>query len=164
MGVEAAVRQADLFHNVGDARAVVPAAPNGARSRPDDPFVGDFLAAWGGPPGGGSVHMMIIIYQSDAERKGRQGAKRTERYAIALADVQGSRVCEFRCDSATIPGRSSGSDSQHRCPEHRVVATLCRDSPDKSTPWGSGGRGLSVGAFGASAPLAGLSPAPAADA
>ena len=50
--------------------------------------------------------------------------------------------CEFRCDCAAIPGRSSGSDSQHRCPEHRVVATLCRDSPDKSTPWGSGGRGF----------------------
>ena len=50
--------------------------------------------------------------------------------------------CELRCDSATIPGRSSGSDSQHRCPEHRVVATLCRDSPDKSAPWGSGGRGF----------------------
>ncbi len=69
MGVEAAVRQADLFHNVGDARAVVPAAPNGARGGPDDPFVGDFLAAWGGPPGGGSAHMMSIIYQSGAERK-----------------------------------------------------------------------------------------------
>ena len=39
--------------------------------------------------------MMIIIYQSDAERKGRQGAKRTERYAISLADVQGSRVVSF---------------------------------------------------------------------
>src|SRR5207245_10556483 len=69
MGVEAAVRQADLFHNVGDARAVVPASPNGARGGPDDPFVGDFLAAWGGPPGGGNAHMMSIIYQSGAERK-----------------------------------------------------------------------------------------------
>src|SRR5438067_16636 len=69
MGVEAAVRQADLFHDVGDARAVVPASPNGARGGPDDPFVGDFLAAWGGSPGGGSAHMMSIIYQSGAERK-----------------------------------------------------------------------------------------------
>src|SRR2546423_7726503 len=69
MGVEAAVRQADLFHDVGDARAVVPAAPNGARGGPDDPFVGDLLAAWGGPPGGGSAHMMSIIYRSGAERK-----------------------------------------------------------------------------------------------
>src|SRR6266545_1812896 len=146
MGVEAAMGQADLFHDVGDARAVVPAAPNGARGGPDDPFVGDFLAAWCGPSGGDSAHMMIIIYQSDAQRKGRQGAKRTERYAIALADVQGSRVCEFRCDSATIPGRSSGSESQHRCPEHPVIATLCRDSPDKSTPWCSGGRGFKSGA------------------
>src|SRR5256714_15511787 len=70
MGVEAAVRQADLFHDIGDARAVVAASPNGARGGPDDPFVGDFLAAWGGPPGGGSAHMMTIIYQSVAERKG----------------------------------------------------------------------------------------------
>src|SRR2546428_10738131 len=69
MGVEAAMGQADLFHDVGDARAVVPASPNGARGGPDDPFVGDFLAAWGGPPGGGSAHMMRIIYQSGAERK-----------------------------------------------------------------------------------------------
>src|SRR5256885_9229985 len=69
MGVEAAVRQADLFHNVGDARAVVPASPNGPRGGRDDAFVGDFLAAWGGPPGGGSAHMMTIIYQSGAERK-----------------------------------------------------------------------------------------------
>src|SRR2546429_1616128 len=69
MGVEAAVRQADLLHDVGDARAVVPASPNGPRGGPDDAFVGDLLAAWGGPPGGGSAHMMIIIYQSGAERK-----------------------------------------------------------------------------------------------
>src|SRR2546430_16606454 len=69
MGVEAAVRQADLFHNVGDARAVVPASPNGPRGGPDDAFVGDLLAAWGGPPGGGSAHMMILIYQSGAEPK-----------------------------------------------------------------------------------------------
>src|SRR6266567_2178514 len=96
MGVEAAMSQADLFHNVGDARAVVPAAPNGARGGPDDPFVGDFLAAWGGPLGFGSAHMMSIIYQSDAERKRpTPGAKRTERYAIALAEVQGSRVVSF---------------------------------------------------------------------
>src|ERR1051325_12124480 len=69
MGIEAAMGQADLFHDVGDARAVVPASPNGARGGPHDPFVGDFLAAWGGPPGGGSAHMMSIIYQSGAERK-----------------------------------------------------------------------------------------------
>src|SRR2546430_14649428 len=103
MGVEAAMGQADLFHNVGDARAVVPAAPNGARGRPDDPFVGDFLAAWGGPPGGGSAHMMIIIYQTDAERKGRKGAQGTERYPSGLAGVQGAPVCEVCCDSATVP-------------------------------------------------------------
>ena len=69
MGVEAAMGQADLFHDLGDARAVVPSSPSSARGGRDDPFVGDFLAAWGGPPGGGSAHMMSIIYQSGAERK-----------------------------------------------------------------------------------------------
>src|SRR2546430_837322 len=69
MGVEAAMGQADLFHDLGDARAVVPSSPSGARGGRDDPFVGDFLAAWGGPPGGGSAHMMSIIYQSGSERK-----------------------------------------------------------------------------------------------
>src|SRR5207247_6224669 len=69
MGVEAAMGQADLFHDLGDARAVVPSSPSSARGGRDDPFVGDFLAAGGGPPGGDSAHMMIIIYQSGAERK-----------------------------------------------------------------------------------------------
>src|SRR5256885_10655027 len=69
MGVEAAMGQADLFHDLGDARAVVPSSPSSARGGRDDPFVGDFLAAGGGPPGGGSAHMMSIIYQSGAERK-----------------------------------------------------------------------------------------------
>src|SRR5207302_1660287 len=69
MGVEAAMGQADLFHDLGDARAVVPCSPSSARGGRDDPFVGDFLAAWGGPPCGGSAHMMNIIYQSGAERK-----------------------------------------------------------------------------------------------
>jgi len=61
--------QANLFHDVGDARAIVPTSPGSARGGPDDPFVGDFLAAGGGPLGLGSAHMMSIIYQSDAERK-----------------------------------------------------------------------------------------------
>src|SRR5438105_15358632 len=69
MGVEAAMGQADLFHDLGDARAVVPSSPSSARGGRDGPFVGDFLAAGGGSPGGGSAHMMIIIYQSGAERK-----------------------------------------------------------------------------------------------
>src|SRR5436309_15741058 len=69
MGVEAAMGQADLFHDLGDSRAVVPSSPSSARGGRDDPFVGDFLAAWGGPPGGGCAHMMSIIYQSGAERK-----------------------------------------------------------------------------------------------
>src|SRR5438132_9560910 len=69
MGVEAAMGQADLVHDLGDTRAVVPSSPSSARGGRDDPFVGDFLAAGGGPPGGGSAHMTIIIYQSGAERK-----------------------------------------------------------------------------------------------
>src|SRR2546429_9902191 len=80
MSVEAAVGQADLCHDLGGARAVIPSSPSSARGGRDDPFVGDFLAAWGGPPGGGSAHMMSIIYQSGAERK---GAARQP----ALADV-----------------------------------------------------------------------------
>ena len=68
MGVEAAMGQADLFHDVSDARAVVPGSPSRARGGPDDPFVGEFLAARGGSPGG-SAHMMIIMYQAVAARK-----------------------------------------------------------------------------------------------
>src|SRR5216110_2073634 len=76
MGVETAMGQADLFHDLGDARAVVPSSPSSARGGRDDPFVGDLLAAWGGPPGGGSAHMMSIIYQSGAERKTVDGQRR----------------------------------------------------------------------------------------
>src|SRR5213080_1899051 len=79
MGVEAAMGQADLFHDLGDARAVVPSSPSSARGGRDDPFVGDFLAAWGGPPGGGSAHMMSIIYQSGAERKTAEARHRARR-------------------------------------------------------------------------------------
>src|SRR5213594_1048087 len=91
MGVEAAVRQADLLHDVGDARAVVPASPNGPRGGPDDAFVGDFLAAWGGPPGGGSAHMMSIIYQSGAERKRPTPGPPDEPF-------RGVACCGFRCE------------------------------------------------------------------
>src|SRR5438034_5110721 len=91
MGVEAAMGQANLFHDVGDARAVVPASPNGARGGPDDPFVGDFLAAWGGPPGGGSAHMMSIIYQSGAERKRPTPGPPDEPF-------RGVACCGFRCE------------------------------------------------------------------
>ena len=58
MGVEAAMGQADLFHDVGDACAVVPGSPGSARGGPDDQFVGDCFAA----------HMMTIMYRSGAER------------------------------------------------------------------------------------------------
>src|SRR5947207_12088520 len=101
MGVEAAMGQADLFHDVCDARSVVPGAPDGAGGGPDDPFVGDFLAAWGGPLDFGSAHMMSIIYQSDAERK------RPTPGLSLLSDTPShwprskGRAFEFRCDSAT---------------------------------------------------------------
>src|SRR3954469_16667182 len=64
MGVEAAMGQANLFHDISDARAVVPAASGGARRGGDDSVVGDFLAAPGRTPSGAWVHMMILIYQS----------------------------------------------------------------------------------------------------
>ena len=47
VGVEAAVREAGLLHDVGDAGAVVATAPDGARGGLDDAFVRDFLAAGG---------------------------------------------------------------------------------------------------------------------
>jgi hypothetical protein len=75
MGVEAAMSQADLFHDVGDARAVVPASPGCAGGGLDDPFVGGFLAAWGDQPGGGSAHMMSIIWNWRGERKGGRAAQ-----------------------------------------------------------------------------------------
>src|SRR5205823_14497272 len=80
MGVEAAMGQADLFHDLGDARAVVPSSPSSARGGRDDPFVRDCLAAWGGPPGGGSAHMMSIIYPSGAERKTAEARRHSSRY------------------------------------------------------------------------------------
>ena len=52
VGVEAAVRQAGVLHDVGDAGAVVAAAPDGARGGLDDALVRGFLAA-----GGGSSHV-----------------------------------------------------------------------------------------------------------
>src|SRR5256886_15061203 len=56
VGVEAAVREASLLHDVGDAGAVVATAPDGARGGLDDTFVRDFLGSEGG-----SLHMMSII-------------------------------------------------------------------------------------------------------
>ena len=64
VGVEAAVRQAGLLHDVGDAGAVVATAPDGARGGLDDAFVRDFLGF-----GGGSFHMMIIISNPTQDAK-----------------------------------------------------------------------------------------------
>src|SRR5688572_12458312 len=68
MGVEAAMGQANFFHDISDAGAVVPASPGGARGGPDDSFVGGFLAAYGAAPCC-RPHMMIIICQSNWGRK-----------------------------------------------------------------------------------------------
>src|SRR5437667_32672 len=106
MGVEAAVRQADLLHDVGDARAVVPASPNGPRGGPDDPFVGDLLAAWGGPPGGGSAHMMVIIYQSGAERKGACSKTRPAECAMFLCKNPNGRGANPRVRRASPSWRA----------------------------------------------------------
>ncbi len=48
VGVEAAVRQAGVLHDVGDAGAAVAAAPDGARGGLDDAFVRGFLASGSG--------------------------------------------------------------------------------------------------------------------
>src|SRR2546427_87372 len=48
MGVEAAVRQPGVLHDVGDAGAVVAAAPDGTRGGIDDAIVRSFLGSSGG--------------------------------------------------------------------------------------------------------------------
>ncbi|MGF2524879.1 hypothetical protein ACQUW0_21120 [Ralstonia pseudosolanacearum] len=52
------MRQAGILHDVGHARAVIAAAPDGARSRFDDTFVRGFL----GPGGRAFFNMMLIIF------------------------------------------------------------------------------------------------------
>jgi len=69
VGVETAMRKADILHDVGDARAGVAASTDGARGGPHDLLVRGLLAAGSGPVGSGSAHMMAIIYQSITERK-----------------------------------------------------------------------------------------------
>src|SRR6266852_5153303 len=111
MGVEAAMGQADLFHDVGDARAVVPAAPGSARGGPDDPFVGDLLAAWPGSAGG-SAHMMIIKYQSNAECKKETPRAIGEEVYSHLGQVRHrSEVVEYRVKqhAAKLGGRHRSS-------------------------------------------------------
>src|SRR6266849_2724732 len=111
MGVEAAMGQADLFHDVGDARAVVPAAPGSARGGPDDPFVGDLLAAWPGSAGG-SAHMMIIKYQSNAECKKETPRAIGEEVYSHLGQVRHrSEVVEYRVEqhAAKLGGRHRSS-------------------------------------------------------
>ena len=56
VGVEAAVREAGLLHDVRDAGAIVATAPDGACGGLDDTFVRNFFGFWGGSP-----HMMTII-------------------------------------------------------------------------------------------------------
>src|SRR5437660_6688362 len=95
MGVEAAMGQADLVHDLGDARAVVPSSPSSARGGRDDPFVGDFLAAGGGPPGGGSAHMMSIIYQSGSERKTVEAPPGLDRAEPRTLLIQSQACCQL---------------------------------------------------------------------
>src|SRR5208282_3727395 len=64
VGVEAAVCQAGVLHDVGDARAVVATAPDGTRGGLDDALVRSFLG-----PGGSSFHMTRIILHFGAQRK-----------------------------------------------------------------------------------------------
>ena len=64
VGVEAAVCQAGVLHDVGDARAVVATAPDGTRGGLDDAVMRGFLG-----PTGGSFHMTCIILHSGAQRK-----------------------------------------------------------------------------------------------
>jgi len=64
MGVEAAVRQTGVFHDVGDAGAVEAAAPDGARGGVNDAIVRRFLG-----PSGEAFHMTIIILHFDTQRK-----------------------------------------------------------------------------------------------
>ena len=70
MGVEAAVGEAGLLHDLGHAGAAVAAAPDGAGGGLHDALVGGFLAAGGGSSRGGGSHMMIIIHTWQLERKG----------------------------------------------------------------------------------------------
>src|SRR2546421_12542402 len=105
MGVEAAMGQADLFHDLGDARAVVPSSRSSARGGRDDPFVGDFLAAGGGPAGGGSAHMISIIYQSGAERKTVEAQQATKR---PRGDEEGPPAIAERPFRVAPPGLEPG--------------------------------------------------------
>jgi len=80
---------------------------------------------------GAPADALPTVHRIIPDRVGR-GAPRTEMNRVCfwtqrsgknddpLMTFQGVARCEFRCDSATIPGRASGSESQHRCPEHRV--------------------------------------------
>src|SRR5205814_6039125 len=71
VGVEAAVREASLLHDVGDAGAIVATAPDGACGGLDDTFVRDFLGS-----GGASLHMISIIQnpmqRSEERRVGKE--------------------------------------------------------------------------------------------
>src|SRR5205823_1137239 len=59
------MRQADVLHDVGDAGAIVAAAPDGTRSGLDDAVVCRFLGSTAS-----SFHIMVIILHSSTQRKG----------------------------------------------------------------------------------------------
>src|SRR5439155_1647596 len=91
--VEAAVCQAGVLHDVGDARAVVATAPDGTRGGLDDAVMRSFLG-----PGGGSLHMMCFILHS-----GRPSSRRTARGTAANASLISTRSTSRRFQ----PARSS---------------------------------------------------------
>ena len=66
VSIEAAVREASLLHDVGDAGAVVATAPDGACGGLDDAFVRKLFRS-----GGGSLHMMVIIQNPVSSASGR---------------------------------------------------------------------------------------------
>jgi hypothetical protein len=69
--IEAAVGQAGLLHDLGDAGATVTAPPDGTRGGFHNALVGDFLAAGGSSSRSSSTHMISIIYTLTAEGKGQ---------------------------------------------------------------------------------------------
>src|SRR4051812_16658884 len=69
MGVEAAMGQARILHDVGDAGAAVSAAADGARGGVHDALVGRFLAAGVRSSLGSGSHMTLIIYPTTVKRK-----------------------------------------------------------------------------------------------
>src|SRR5207302_6881961 len=104
------------------------------------PFVGDFLAAWGGPSGGWSAHMMSIIYQSGAERK-TVAPPGLDRAAQQVTKSPGGATKKGRRRSPGGPSKLPllGSNQDSPDPESGVLPV---------TPRGIGTRTITGGRFG----------------